>query len=640
MSDLIGTRLADKYEIQTEIGRGGMGIVYRGFDLMLERPVAIKVLPSEMTFDQKFVARFRQEAVMAANLHHPNIVVTYDVGQQNGIYYIVMQFLPGRTLDQWLVQYGPMPLAHMVHVLQQIGSALDYAHLHNIIHRDIKPSNIMLDDDGHATLMDFGLVRAGEGAGLTRQDVVVGTPDYIAPEQATGGELDHRADIYSLGVVVFRSLAGQAPFVRSTPLATVHAHVYEPPPPLRQLRPDLPRSVEAVVLKALAKKPADRFQKASQFAQELAQVSSKGSSSSPTLGPLKLPKLTVSPRQGTTVVKGPKSSPQAAAPIAAPPPSGGSPTQIMNSASPPSGGSPTQIMNSAPPPSGGEPAQIMHSAPPPRSGAATQVVAAPSGLEAKAVQSAGTAGAAAHSSAQTVRAPAQPRTQRRLPARYASVLAVLAFALLAAALLLRPQENKLPAATATRTPTTTPTRVVTDTTPTYTHTPTYTSTYTPTYTPTLTQAPTYTHTPTPTSTFTPTATRRPITPTPRRTPGAGTPVSLAPRLIAPAPGEQVRSDRAVEFVWSFDGKLAENQGFEVRVWKEGQPHYGATSPVLTTRTSINLSGAYGVQQGGSGRYQWTVAVVQLDPYLSLGPEAAAQEIEIQVVGGGVPTPRS
>ena len=265
---LIGVTLADKYEIQAEIGRGGMGIVYRGYDVMLHRAVAVKVLPLEYTYDGQFVDRFRQEAITAAGLHHSAIVTIYDVGQQGPWHYIVMQHLDGQTLEQWLLNHGSMALPVTAQVVRQVADALDYAHHAGIVHRDIKPSNIMFGPDGHVTLMDFGLVRAIEGSKLTLSGAVVGTPEYMAPEQALGNPVDGRTDIYSLGVVIFRMLTGRMPFVRPTPMAIAYAHAHDPPPPLRALRPDLPRSIEAVVLKALAKRPDERYQSGAQLAAD------------------------------------------------------------------------------------------------------------------------------------------------------------------------------------------------------------------------------------------------------------------------------------------------------------------------------------------------------------------------------------
>ena len=259
--------LGGKYEVDTELGRGGMGVVFRGRDTMLKRPVAIKVLPPQLTLDTSFVRRFQQEAITAANLRHPNIVTIHDVGNQDGFYYIVMEFIEGTTVEQWIHDHGPMSPQQAGHVLHQITDALDHAHQSGLIHRDIKPANIMLNPSGHATLMDFGLVRAGE-AGLTGTGIVVGTPDYMAPEQALGQPIDRRTDIYALGVVVYRMLTGQVPFARSSSMATIYAHVHEPPPPLRQIRSDIPKPIEAVVLKTLAKKPANRYQTAGQLAAD------------------------------------------------------------------------------------------------------------------------------------------------------------------------------------------------------------------------------------------------------------------------------------------------------------------------------------------------------------------------------------
>ncbi len=272
MTTLTGHTLDGRYTIQELIGRGGMGTVYAAYDAMLQRRVAIKVLRSELTIDPEFVARFHQEAVAAASLHHAGIVTIYDVGEEQGVHYIVMQFLMGTTLHEWLAGRGPVAAADAEPIVTQLGAALDHAHRRGIIHRDIKPSNIMLSPEGQAALMDFGLVRAGEGSGLTHSGIVVGTPEYMAPEQALGDPVDARTDIYALGIVIYRLLTGKVPFARSTSMATAYAHVHEPPPPLRQIRPEVPRAVERVVLKALAKPPAERYQSAGQLAAEFAHA--------------------------------------------------------------------------------------------------------------------------------------------------------------------------------------------------------------------------------------------------------------------------------------------------------------------------------------------------------------------------------
>ena len=263
---LVGRRLG-KYEIQAEIGRGGMGVVYRGYDPALQRVVAVKVLPPQLAMDPDFVRRFHREAVMAAQLKHPNIVTIHDVGEHEEFHFIVMEYLEGSPLDRWLTS-GLLGVDQVNRVVRQVADALDFAHKRGVVHRDIKPSNIMVSNDGHVTLMDFGLVRATEGTMLTMSGAVMGTPEYMAPEQAQGQPTDHRADIYAFGIVIYRLLVGRLPFERTTAPALIHAHVYEAPPPLRQLRPDLSRVVEAVVLKAIAKQPTDRYQSAGQLARE------------------------------------------------------------------------------------------------------------------------------------------------------------------------------------------------------------------------------------------------------------------------------------------------------------------------------------------------------------------------------------
>ena len=276
MDSLLGHRLGGKYELLSEIGRGGMGIVYRAQDQNLRRMVAVKVLAPQLAVDPVFVQRFEQEAIAAANLHHPNIVTIHDVGKDKipewpgqAVHYIVMEYVEGITLEDWLRRNRrPMTVAEVAGIVQQVADALQYAHGRGMIHRDIKPSNIMLDREGHIRLMDFGLVRAAEFLNLTRSGAAIGTPQYMSPEQVTGSQIDRRTDIYSFGVVIYELLVGAVPFVRTTPMATAYAHVNESPPPVRDFRPDTPKSVEAVVAKALAKAPANRYQTAAQLATD------------------------------------------------------------------------------------------------------------------------------------------------------------------------------------------------------------------------------------------------------------------------------------------------------------------------------------------------------------------------------------
>lgn len=211
MEALIGRTLGN-YQILEEIGRGGMAIVYKAVQPSLQRHVAIKVLPPQFTFDTIFVQRFQREAVAAGRLKHPNIVTIYDVGEQGGIYYIVMEYLEGVILAELIRQQGPLPLQRVAHIAQQVASALDYAHGQGFIHRDIKPGNVIVGPGDHATLTDFGIVKAAEGTTLTRTGMMIGTPQYMSPEQIQGREIDYRADIYSLGIVCYEMLTGRVPF--------------------------------------------------------------------------------------------------------------------------------------------------------------------------------------------------------------------------------------------------------------------------------------------------------------------------------------------------------------------------------------------------------------------------------------------
>jgi len=274
-ANLIGERLGS-YEIQALLGSGGMANVYRGFDVNLRRTVAIKVLSEEAAAQPGLAARFRQEAQMIAGLHHPHIVKVYDFGEQDGLTYMVQELLPGPTLEQRLrdqaVRAEYMGREDVLTMTAQLADALDAAHAAGIIHRDVKPANAIWNVAGALALTDFGIAKNTLGnANQTQAGMVIGTPNYISPEQARGLPLTPASDIYSLGVVLYEMLAGKPPFEGDT-MGVVMDHIQTPPPPLREARPDLPADVEAVVQQALAKDPAARFNSASVLARALDQA--------------------------------------------------------------------------------------------------------------------------------------------------------------------------------------------------------------------------------------------------------------------------------------------------------------------------------------------------------------------------------
>jgi serine/threonine protein kinase len=278
-----GQRLG-KYQIVSEIGRGGMAVVYKAFDPILQRYVALKVLSPRLASEESIMRRFEREAQTAANLKHPNIVVIHDVGSADSYHFLVMELLEGRTLREEIRLKGALPVARVAPITAQLASALDYAHQHNLIHRDVKPSNVILGPDDHATLTDFGLVRAMHGSRLTEVGSSLGTLDYMPPEQMAGEEVDWRSDVYSLGVVVYESLTGRMPFSADTPFSLMRKIMYEAPPPLSQVV-QVPPTVDRVVMQALAKSPEDRFRTAGEFAgafyqalagEELELVDSQG----------------------------------------------------------------------------------------------------------------------------------------------------------------------------------------------------------------------------------------------------------------------------------------------------------------------------------------------------------------------------
>jgi predicted Ser/Thr protein kinase len=248
-----------RYHIEEPIGDGGMARVYRATDSRLGRVVALKILRDQFTNEPEFVERFRQEARLAANLAHPNIVGVYDVGEDHGQYFMVMEYVPGQNLKQVIGREAPMPIETVISFMRQLGAALDYAHSHGVIHRDIKPENILVTERREVKVGDFGIARALAGGSLTATGTVMGSVSYLSPEQASGQPATAESDLYSAGMVLYEMLTGHVPFSGPNPVAVAMAQVNDAPASPRTFVPDLSPVVEAVVLKAIAKEQTHRF---------------------------------------------------------------------------------------------------------------------------------------------------------------------------------------------------------------------------------------------------------------------------------------------------------------------------------------------------------------------------------------------
>lgn len=271
MEDLAG-RTIGGYQIVEQIGKGGMASVYRAYQPSLDRDVAIKVLPPYYAQqDESFLQRFKREARAVAKLRHPNILMVMDYGEEGDLVYIVMEYVNAGTLKDRM--HKPLPLSEITSLVSQISDALSYAHEQGIVHRDIKPSNILLPRPDWALLTDFGLAHMVGGSLLTQSGITVGTPAYMSPEQGSGEKIDHRTDIYAMGVMLYEMTVGEVPYTAETPMAIVVKHIVDPLPIPRKKNPNIPKALQRVILKALAKNPDDRYQSAAEFTAALKDVS-------------------------------------------------------------------------------------------------------------------------------------------------------------------------------------------------------------------------------------------------------------------------------------------------------------------------------------------------------------------------------
>ncbi|MFT8361703.1 MAG: Stk1 family PASTA domain-containing Ser/Thr kinase [Sporolactobacillus sp.] len=278
---MIGRRIGGRYEILSRLGEGGMALVYKAKDLILDRLVSVKILRTDLAGDEEFVKRFHREAESVASLSHPNIVAIYDIGEEDDIYYIVMEYVHGMSLKEFIKDYSPLTISEAVHIMKQIDAAIAHAHAHGIIHRDIKPHNILIDESEHVKVTDFGIAMAVSSATITFTHSIMGSAHYLSPEQARGGKATIKSDIYSLGIVMFELLTSRVPFPGTSPVSVALKQLKDPIPFPRDFRPEIPQSLENVVLRALAKDPDDRYASVADMSADLATALSPERSEEP-----------------------------------------------------------------------------------------------------------------------------------------------------------------------------------------------------------------------------------------------------------------------------------------------------------------------------------------------------------------------
>ena len=264
-----GQKISDRYQIIKAIGEGGMANVYLAYDTILDRDVAVKVLRGDLANDEKFVRRFQREALSASSLTHPNIVEVYDVGEDHGQYYIVMEYVEGRHLKDLIKKRGKLTLSEVIDIMLQITDGMSVAHDSYIIHRDIKPQNIMILENGLVKIMDFGIAMAMNSTQLTQTNSVMGSVHYLPPEQANGKGSTLQSDIYSMGIVMYELLTGKLPYKGDNAVEIALKHLKEPLPSIRDELPNIPQSVENIIIKATAKNPKNRYADAREMHNDL-----------------------------------------------------------------------------------------------------------------------------------------------------------------------------------------------------------------------------------------------------------------------------------------------------------------------------------------------------------------------------------
>jgi serine/threonine-protein kinase len=264
--------LETRYQILQEIGRGGMGIVFHAYDKQLRENVAIKVLSPLLSHDPESLERLRREVTSARKITHPNVIKIFDIAEASGLHYITMEYFPGQNLRQWILRKGPFSLQEGLQILYQICDGLDAAHSQGIIHRDLQSQNVILNESGQVKIIDLGLARASHTEGMTATGLIMGTPEYMAPEQVLGKRVDERSDLYSLGIILYEIFNGKVPYTGDSPIAVGYKHLKEAVPSLHSTQKGLPAKLSAVAERLLQKDPAHRYQSIPELRRDLEEL--------------------------------------------------------------------------------------------------------------------------------------------------------------------------------------------------------------------------------------------------------------------------------------------------------------------------------------------------------------------------------